>query len=181
GHALAASDRHDDQRRARDLLHRDGPVVVVPAWFCSRLRFRLARAFPRRKEPARDFQISALVVNRRLQNDRPDADGPNGMVQIVRANIPIPEIPHGEDLWLILLVTSVRRRRTQQGRLYYDVSARNATGSIFLRLWGDVAENQGEMKPGLWAVKGKLETFQERAQFVVAEYRSTTIEKYREH
>jgi DNA polymerase elongation subunit (family B) len=37
------------------------------------------------------------------------------------------------------------------------------------------------MKPGLWAVKGKLETFQERAQFVVAEYRSTTIEKYREH
>ena len=103
------------------------------------------------------------------------------MVQIVRANIPIPEIPHGEDLWLILLVTSVRRRRTQQGRLYYDVSARNATGSIFLRLWGDVAENQGEMKPGLWAVKGKLETFQERAQFVVAEYRSTTIEKFREH
>jgi DNA polymerase elongation subunit (family B) len=103
------------------------------------------------------------------------------MVQIVRANIPIPEIPHGEDLWLILLVTSVRRRRTQQGRLYYDVSARNATGSIFLRLWGDVAENQAEMKPGLWAVKGKLETFQERAQFVVAEYRSTTIEKYREH
>jgi DNA polymerase elongation subunit (family B) len=99
----------------------------------------------------------------------------------VRANIPIPEIPHGEDLWLILLVTSVRRRRTQQGRLYYDVSARNATGSIFLRLWGDVAENQAEMKPGLWAVKGKLETFQERAQFVVAEYRSTTIEKYREH
>ena len=102
------------------------------------------------------------------------------MVQ-VRANIPIPEIPHGQDLWLILLVTSVRERRTQQGRLYYDVSARNATGSIFLRLWGDVAETQGEMKPGLWAVKGKLESFQDRNQFVVAEYRATTIEKYREH
>jgi hypothetical protein len=95
--------------------------------------------------------------------------------------VPIPEIPHGEDLWLILLVTSVRERRTQQGRLYYDVSARNATGSIFLRVWAEVAETQGEMKPGLWAVKGKLETFQDRAQFVVTEYRATTIEKYREH
>jgi hypothetical protein len=102
------------------------------------------------------------------------------MVQ-VRSNVPIPEIPHGEDLWLILLVTSVRERRTQQGRLYYDVSARNATGSIFLRVWAEVAETQTQMKPGLWAVRGKLETFQDRAQFVVAEYRETTIEKYREH
>jgi len=98
----------------------------------------------------------------------------------VRNNVPIPEVPHGEDLWLILLVTSVRERRTQQGRLYYDVSARNATGSIFLRLWGDVAETQGLMKPGLWAVKGKLESFQDRNQFVLSEYRTTTIDKYRE-
>jgi hypothetical protein len=99
----------------------------------------------------------------------------------VRANIPIPEIPHGEDLWLILLVTSVRERRTQQGRLYYDVSARNATGSIFLRIWDEVAGSETQIQPGLWAVRGKLETFQDRAQFVVAEYRATTIEKYREH
>lgn len=99
----------------------------------------------------------------------------------MKANIPIPEITHGEDLWLILLVTSVRERRTQQGRLYFDVSARNATGSIFLKLWGDVAETQTQIKPGLWAVRGKLESFQERNQFVVAEYRPTTIEKYREH
>jgi hypothetical protein len=99
----------------------------------------------------------------------------------VRANIPIPEIPHGEDLWLILLVTSVRERRTLQGRLYYDVSARNATGSIFLGVWGDVAATHPPLQPGLWAVEGKLETFQERPQFVVAEYRSTTVEKYREH
>ena len=99
----------------------------------------------------------------------------------MRANIPIPEIAHGEDLWLILLVTSVRQRRSQQGRLYYDVSARNATGSIFLRVWDEVAATQPPMQPGLWAVKGKLETFQDRAQFVVAEYRATTIEKYREY
>ncbi|HXQ69626.1 MAG TPA: ribonuclease H-like domain-containing protein [Pyrinomonadaceae bacterium] len=99
----------------------------------------------------------------------------------MRSNVPIPEIPYGEDLWLILLVTSVRERRTQQGRLYYDASGRNATGSIFLRLWDEVVQSQGQITPGLWAVKGKLETFQDRAQFVVAEYRATTLEKYREH
>lgn len=99
----------------------------------------------------------------------------------MRSNVPIPEIPHGEDLWLILLVTSVRERRTQQGRLYYDVSGRNATGSILLRIWDEVAQTQPPIKPGLWAVRGKLETFQERNQFVLAEYRPTTIEKYREH
>ena len=32
----------------------------------------------------------------------------------MRGNIPIPEIPHGEDLWLMVLITSVRERRTQQ-------------------------------------------------------------------
>jgi hypothetical protein len=99
----------------------------------------------------------------------------------VRSNVPIPEIPHGEELWLILLVTSVRERRTQQGRLYYDVSARNATGSIFLKIWDEVIQPGKTPKPGLWVVRGKLESFQDRVQFVVAEYRTTTIEKYREH
>jgi len=99
----------------------------------------------------------------------------------VRGNIPIPEIPLGEDLWLMVLVTSVRERRTQQGRLFCDASARNASGSIALKIWGEVLETQKEIKPGLWGVTGKLELFQDRPQFVVAEYRPITIEQYREH
>jgi hypothetical protein len=99
----------------------------------------------------------------------------------VRGNIPIPEIPLGEDLWLMVLVTSVRERRTQQGRLFCDASARNASGSIALKIWGEVLETQKEIKPGLWGVTGKLELFQDRQQFVVAEYRPITIEQYREH
>ena len=99
----------------------------------------------------------------------------------MRSNVPIPEIPHGEELWLILLVTSVRERRTQQGRVYYDGSARNATGSIFLKIWDEVVQPGKLPKPGLWVVRGKLESYQDRVQFVVAEYRTTTIEKYREH
>jgi DNA polymerase III alpha subunit len=99
----------------------------------------------------------------------------------LRGNIPIPEIPHGEDLWLIVLITSVRERRTQQGRLFCDASARNATGTIALKIWGETLETQKEIKPGLWGITGKLETFQDRSQFVVAEYRPITLEQYREH
>src|SRR5687767_456964 len=81
----------------------------------------------------------------------------------------------------MVLVTSVRERRTQQGRLFCDVSARNATGSIALKIWGEVLETQKEIKPGLWGITGKLELFQDRPQFVVAEYRPITLEQYREH
>ena len=99
----------------------------------------------------------------------------------MRGNVPIPEIPHAEDVWLMVLVTSVRERRTQQGRLFCDASARNATGTIALKIWGETLEAQKELKPGLWGITGKLETFQDRPQFVVAEYRPITLEQYREH
>ena len=99
----------------------------------------------------------------------------------MRGNLPIPEIPHGEDVWLIVLVTSVRERRTSNGRLFCDASARNATGAIALKIWGETLETQKGIKPGLWGITGKLETFQDRPQFVVAEYRPITIDQYREH
>jgi hypothetical protein len=98
----------------------------------------------------------------------------------MRGNVPIPEIPHGEDIWLMVIVNSVRSRRTQQGRLYYDAMARNSTGLLALKIWGEVLDTQGELKPGLWGITGRLETFQDRAQFVVAEYRPITVEQYRE-
>jgi hypothetical protein len=92
---------------------------------------------------------------------------------------PIPEIPHGEDLWLMVLVTSVRSRRTQQGRLFCDAMARNSTGTLTLKVWDEVLAAQGDLKPGLWGITGRLETYQDRAQFVLAEYRPITVEKYR--
>lgn len=98
----------------------------------------------------------------------------------MRGNIPIPELPHGEDVWLIVLVTSVKARRTQQGRILYEANARNPTGTIPLKIWNDVFEKQGELKPGLWGVTGRLETYQDRSQLVVAEYRPVSIELYRE-
>jgi len=81
----------------------------------------------------------------------------------------------------MVLVTSVRERRTQQGRLFCDAAARNATGAIALKIWGEVLETQKEIKPGLWGITGKLEIFQDRSQFVVSEYRPITIEQYREY
>jgi hypothetical protein len=99
----------------------------------------------------------------------------------MRGNIPIPEIPFAEDLWLMVVITSVREKRTQQGKRFADATARNATGSLALKIWGETLEAWKEIKPGLWGVTGRLETFQDRAQFVVAEYRPITIEQYREH
>lgn len=99
----------------------------------------------------------------------------------MRGNIPIPEIPQGEELWLMVAITSVREKRTQQGKRFCDAMARNATGGLNLKIWGETLEIWKEIKPGLWGITGKLESFQDRAQFVVAEYRPITLEQYREH
>ncbi|HXD34115.1 MAG TPA: ribonuclease H-like domain-containing protein [Pyrinomonadaceae bacterium] len=99
----------------------------------------------------------------------------------MRGNIPIPELNYGEDVWLILVVTLVRERRTQQGKLYYDAQARNSTGSVNLKIWNEAIETWKEIKPGIWGVAGRLESSQDRPQFVVTEYRPVSVEKYREH
>lgn len=99
----------------------------------------------------------------------------------MKGNIPIPELPFNEEVWLMVAVTSVRERRTQQGKPFRDASARNTTGSLALRVWGDVLESREELKPGLWGVTGKLESFQDRSQFVVSEYKPITLEQYREY
>jgi DNA polymerase elongation subunit (family B) len=99
----------------------------------------------------------------------------------MRGNVPIPEIPLSEDIWLMVLITSVRERRTLQGKAFCDAQARNSTGSITLRIWSETMETWKELRPGLWGITGRLENFQERSQFVVAEYRPITLEQYREH
>jgi hypothetical protein len=99
----------------------------------------------------------------------------------MRGNIPIPEMPPGEELWLMVVITSVREKRTQQGKRFCDATARNATGSLALKIWGETLAIWKELKPGLYGIAGKLETYQDRSQFVVTEYRPITLEQYREH
>ena len=99
----------------------------------------------------------------------------------MKGNIPIPELSIGEEVWLIVVVSSVRERRTQQGKLFCDAQARNATGTLNLKIWAEAIEAWKELKPGLWGVTGRLENCQDRSQFVVSEYRPITLEKYREH
>jgi hypothetical protein len=99
----------------------------------------------------------------------------------MRGNIPISELPLNEEVWLMVLVTSVRERRTQQGKPFCDASARNSTGSLALRIWADVLEGREDIRPGLWGVTGKVETFQNQIQYRVSDYKPITIEQYREH
>ena len=98
----------------------------------------------------------------------------------MRGNLPIPELPHSEDVWLVVVVTSVRERRTQQGKVFHEANARNVTGSIPLKIWGDISESRQEIRSGLWGITGRLEVFQDRPQFVVSEYRPITVEQYRQ-
>jgi hypothetical protein len=99
----------------------------------------------------------------------------------MKGNIPIPEIPFAEEVWLMVAVVSVRERRTKDGKPFREVSARNSTGSLPLKVWSEVLEIHEELRPGLWKVAGKLEAFQDQRQFVVSKYRPITIEEYREH
>jgi len=98
----------------------------------------------------------------------------------MRGNIPISDIPYAEDLWLMVVITSVKEKRTQQGRRFADAIGRNATGTLPLKIWGETLDVWKEIKPGLWGITGRLESYQDRPQFVVAEYRPITIEQYRE-
>src|SRR5258706_7400799 len=99
----------------------------------------------------------------------------------MRGNIPIPEIPFAEELWLMVVITSVREKRTAQGKRFADAVARNASGSLPLKICGETLEVWKEIKPGLWGVTGKLESFQDRSQLVVSGYRHITLHLYREH
>jgi Predicted 3'-5' exonuclease related to the exonuclease domain of PolB len=99
----------------------------------------------------------------------------------MKGNIPIPELPFNEEVWLMVAVTSVRERRTQQGKPFRDATARNSTGTLPIKIWAEVLEGREDLKPGLWGITGKLESFQDRAQFVVSEYRPITVEQYREY
>src|SRR5437588_12368980 len=99
----------------------------------------------------------------------------------MRGNIPIPELPFAEEVWLMVAVISVRERRTKDGKPFREVSARNSTGALPLKIWAEVLEGREELKPGLWGVTGKLEPFQDRSQFIVSDYKPITIEQYREY
>src|SRR4029078_13508987 len=98
----------------------------------------------------------------------------------MKGNIPIPELPFNEELWLMVVVTAVRERRTREGKPFRELNARNPTGTLALKVWAEVLEAHEELRPGLWKVAGKLETFQNQPQFVVSKYRAISIDEYRE-
>src|SRR5216684_3017166 len=128
-------------------------------------------ARPNKPFPARGI-LSGPVLTRCSLSLSVDSTCPE---QTMKGNIPIPELPSSEEVWLMVAVTSVRERRTQQGKPFREASARNATGTLALKIWADVLEAREDLKPGLWGVTGRLDTFQNQTQFVVTEYKPITI------
>ncbi|MEK6286348.1 MAG: ribonuclease H-like domain-containing protein [Acidobacteriota bacterium] len=96
----------------------------------------------------------------------------------MKGNISIAELKAGEEIWLAVAVTSAREIRPQQGRPFLLASARNASGTIALKIPTEILKSTP--KPGLWGIVGRLETFQNQPQFVVSELRPITVDKYRE-
>ncbi len=98
----------------------------------------------------------------------------------MRGNIPIPELPFAEEVWLMVTATTVRERRTRDGKPFREINARNPTGRLLVKIWSDVLESHNEIKPGLWKIAGKLEAFQDQTQFVATKYRTVSLDEYRE-
>ena len=98
----------------------------------------------------------------------------------MRHNIPIPELPFAEEVSLMVLVTKVRERRTKDGKPFLEVSARNSTGSIAIKIWADVLEAHDHLTPGLWKIALRSETFQNQPQFIATQYRTISVDEYRE-
>ena len=98
----------------------------------------------------------------------------------MKGNISITELKPGEDIWLAVAVTSSREIRPQQGKPFLLASARNSSGTIILKIPSEILQSTTTIKPGLWGIVGRLETFQNQPQFVVSELRPITVEKYRE-
>jgi len=98
----------------------------------------------------------------------------------MKGNISISELKAGEDIWLTVTLTSAREIRPQQGKPFLLASARNASGTIALKIPSEILQSTAAIKPGLWGIVGRLETHQNQPQFLVSELRSITIEKYRE-
>lgn len=98
----------------------------------------------------------------------------------MKGNISIADLTPEEDVWLAVLITSAREIRPQQGKPFFLAQARNATGTIALKVPNDILASGATIKSGLWGVVGRLQTFQNQPQFVVSELRPITAEKYRE-
>src|SRR5712691_3743529 len=97
----------------------------------------------------------------------------------MKGNIPIPELNAGEEVWLTVAVISAREIRPQQGKPFFLATARNASGTIALKILPEVLQG-ATIRPGLRGIVGRLETYQNQPQFVVSELRPITVDKYRE-
>lgn len=98
----------------------------------------------------------------------------------MKGNITIAALKPGEDIWLAVIVTSSREVRPQQGKPFHLATARNASGTIVLKVPDEILSDGVTMGAGLWGVVGRLEMFQGQPQFVVSELRPITAEKYLE-
>jgi DNA polymerase elongation subunit (family B) len=99
----------------------------------------------------------------------------------MKGNIPIPDLPFGEEVWMLATVTSVRSGYAKQAKPFRDLIVRNPTGTISVKVWTEALLQHGEITTGLWKIAGKLDVYQNQRQFIASKYRRAELEEYREH
>ena len=97
----------------------------------------------------------------------------------MKKNSPISDLHAGDDVCLHLTLTSIRDRRSQQGKRFVDAPARNATGALIVRVWSELLERAGDITAGLWEVTGRVESFAGQLQLTASEYVRLSLDDYR--
>jgi len=75
----------------------------------------------------------------------------------MKGNKSIRDLAIGEDVWLAIVITSSREIRPQQGKPFHLAGARNASGTIALKIPGEILQSPGPIKPALCGIVGRLE------------------------
>ncbi len=97
------------------------------------------------------------------------------MKQIVR----IDEFKEGASIQGFFLCVEKHLRYTRNGDLYLDLVLRDNTGTVHAKIWDKVAELNEKFSSGdPVAVKGNVESFQERHQLVIAKISKASVQYY---
>ncbi|MFQ6673640.1 MAG: 3'-5' exoribonuclease YhaM family protein [Fidelibacterota bacterium] len=100
----------------------------------------------------------------------------------MKKTTPISEFEVNTDVQGFFLCTEKNLRTTRAGEPYLDLKLRDRTGTISGKVWDRVDEFTRKFEPGdPVAVKGRVESFQDRPQLIVDGINKAAPERYRRY
>ena len=98
---------------------------------------------------------------------------------IVKKLVPISKLKADADIQGFYLCKEKHLRRTRAGELFIDLVLTDGTGEIGAKVWDNVDELTAKFQQGdAVAVRGRVDTFQEKKQIIVGRINRATEAKY---